>query len=125
MAVNHWLPCIIMIFSYAVIGYYIHSNGEYFKQVGSHEVKKMLFKRELQFAKTFFMIVLIYFVSVQPLTLLNIIDAQILAEHFTLSRVLLFFYYSQFSLNFFVYGAKSEQYRNAYFFFLQKVIKYL
>ena len=68
---------------------------------------------------TLFMICFCYFLFVMPIALVNIIDD----THFspTLHLALFCVYWLQYSLNFFIYAARSEQYRKAYWYFLRKV----
>ena len=122
--ISHWLPCILMTCSYTIIWVHICTQGTYLKQVARNDVKRMLAKRELQFAKSFFMIVFIYFICVVPMTLLNLINPEIFAKNPSLCRISVFLWYLQYSLNFFVYAATSEQYRKAYLFFFQEVSIY-
>ena len=115
-------PLVIIIVCYYIIWGQIWSQNRYLKKVGSNDIKKMMAKREIQFAKTFFMVVLVYFISVVPKErLLNLIDRQILATHPNLMRVFSYCWYLQYSLNCLIYAIKSEQYRKAYLYLFQQV----
>ena len=76
-------------------------------------------RTEIQCARTFFWVVLVYAISVVPISLLNLIDAQIFAENPIVLRILIFLWYLQFSLNCYIYAIKSEAYREAYSYFLK------
>ena len=118
---SHLCPLIIIIVCYSIIWGQIWSQDKYLKEVGNNDIKKMIAKREIQFAKTFFMVVLAYFISVVPIRLLNLIDRQILARHPNLLRVFSYCWYLQYSLNCLIYAIKSEQYRKAYSYLFQQV----
>ena len=89
--------------------------------IGNDEIKKVLVKRETQFIKTFFMVILCYIICVVPMSSIKLVDAGIFAKHSGLLRVFVFFWYLQFSINCFIYAVKSKQYRKAYSFFLKQV----
>ena len=117
-----WIPCAIMLPSYSAIWWYILSNDRKLKRVDSRkEIRKVITKRELQTAMTFFSVFLCYFVCVIPVTLVNMISPDILIKSPVLDFALGCLYYSQFSINIFIYAAKSEQYKKAYIYFLKKV----
>ena len=82
-------------------------------------IKAALDKREKRTTMTLFMICFCYFLFVMPIALVNIIDD----THFSpqLHLALFCVYWLQYSLNFFIYAARSEQYRKAYWYFLRKV----
>ena len=116
-------PC-SMLLSYGIIWWYILSNGKKLKRVDSRkEIRKVITKRELQTAMTFFSVFLCYFVCVIPSTLVNMINPDILVKYPPLKFVLECLYYLQFSVNIFIYAAKSEQYKKAYIYCLKKVSK--
>ena len=111
-----------MLLSYGVIWWYILSNDRKLKRVDSRkEIRKVITERELQTAMTFFSVFLCYFVCVIPVTLVNMISPDILIKSPGLNFALGCLYYSQFSINIFIYAAKSEQYKKAYIYFLKKV----
>ena len=68
---------------------------------------------------TLFMICFCYFLFVMPIALVNIIDDTHISTQLHLA--LFCVYWLQYSLNFFIYAARSEQYRKAYWYFLRKV----
>ena len=82
-------------------------------------IKAALDKREKRTTMTLFMICFCYFLFVMPIALVNIIDD----THFSprIHLALFCVYWLQYSLNFFIYAARSEQYRKAYWYFLRKV----
>ena len=82
-------------------------------------IKAALDKREKRTTMTLFMICFCYFLFVMPIALVNIIDD----THFSpqLHLALFCVYWLQYSLNFFIYAGRSEQYRKAYWYFLRKV----
>ena len=118
-----WSPCIVMVLSYSVIWWYIWSNDKYLKGFGHNtSFKEIIFKRELQTAKAFFVVVLCYLLfGGIPLTLLNHIDPQIQIKYPAISYGFAFLFYLQYSLNIFIYAAKSEQYKKAYYYFFRQV----
>ena len=117
-----WIPCAIMLPSYSAIWWYILSNDRKLKRVDSRkEIRKVITKRELQTAMTFFSVFLCYFVCVIPGTFVNMISPDILIKSPGLNFALVCLYHSQFSINIFIYAAKSEQYKKAYIYFLKKV----
>ena len=117
-----WIPCSIMLLSYGVIWWYILSNDRKLKRVDSRkEIRKVITKRELQTAMTFFSVFLCYFVCVMPSTIINLTNQRILNDYPALNFALGCLYYLQFSINIFIYAAKSEQYKKAYIYFLKKV----
>ena len=122
IAISHWMPGSIMVLSYSVIWVHIWTNGKYLKRTGHNDIKKALIKREIQFIKTFFIVILFYIICGMA-TSIKLVDTGIFAKHSGLLRVIVFFWYLQFSLNCFIYAVKSEQYRKAYSFFLQQVTK--
>ena len=89
--------------------------------MGNIDIKKVIAKRELQFIKTFSMVIICYFLCVVPLPFLFLVDSQILTLYPTLYRVLNFPFYLQYSLNVFIYAIKSDQYRKAYSYFHKQV----
>ena len=117
-----WIPCSIMLLSYGVIWWHILSNDKKLKRVDSRkEIRKVITKRELQTAMTFFSVFLCYFVCVMPSTIINLTNQRILNDYPALNFALGCLYYLQFSINVFIYAAKSEQYKKAYIYFLKKV----
>ena len=83
-------------------------------------IKKALDKRERRTTLTLFMVCFCYFLFVMPIALVNIIDDTSTSPKLHLA--LFCIYWLQYSLNFFIYAARSEQYRKAYWYFLRKVI---
>ena len=68
------------------------------------------------------MVCFCYFLFVMPIALVNIIDDTSTSPKLHLA--LFCIYWLQYSLNFFIYAARSEQYRKAYWYFLRKVIQH-
>ena len=117
-----WVPCGIMVLSYGFIWCYILSNDRKLERVDSRkEIRKVISKRELQTAMTFFSVFLCYFVCVMPFTIINLTNQRILNDYPALNFALGCLFYLQFSINIFIYAAKSEQYKKAYIYFLKKV----
>ena len=76
--------------------------------------------RDVKMTWTIFLVCMSYFIFVMPISLLNIVDAQV---WFPASHLIAFcIYWSQYSLNCLVYAVRSDQYRKAYVFFLTMVI---
>ena len=83
-------------------------------------MKKVITKREIRTTWTLFMICFCYFLFVMPIVVVNIVDGS--SERPAINLAFFCLYWLQYSLNFFVYAARSEQYRKAYVYFLRKVI---
>ena len=71
-------------------------------------------KNELRLAWTLFSVCLCYIIFVLPITFIYEVDLKIHSALFCV-------YWLQYSLNFFLYAARIEQYRKAYLFFLKEV----
>ena len=131
------VPCIATTFSYLVIWYYMWSNHKYLKTVGHRyrlsfsfttslnvcfhysDLKEMITKREMKTTWTLFMVCFCYFIFVMPITLVNVVNVQL--DEPKLHLALFCIYWLQYSLNFFIYAGRSEQYRKAYSYFIHKV----
>ncbi len=70
--------------------------------------------------RTLFWVCFCYFLFVGPISLANIFDTEVNNPEANLG--LFYLYWLQYSLNFIIYAARSEQYRKAYVYFLTKVI---
>lgn len=82
-------------------------------------MRKALTKREIRTTWTLFLVCFCYFLFVMPIALVNILDKK--SDSPQLHLGLFCLYWLQYSLNFFIYAARSEQYRKAYVYFLWKV----
>ena len=111
------LPTFIMVISYGIIWCFIWTNGQYLKQIGHDDLKKVISKREIQTTRTLFMVCLCYLLCVGPLSLSD--TGQMTDKYPIIDLILRIPYYLQYSLNFFIYAAKSEQYRQAYSYFIR------
>ena len=120
-----WVPCGIMVLSYGFIWWYILSNDKELKRVVHIDVRKVITKRERQTAMTFFSVFLCYFVCVIPSTPFIYLIHGLNDDYPVLNFVTGCLFYLQFSINIFIYAAKSEQYKKAYIYFLKKVSKYV
>ena len=120
-----WVPCGIMVLSYGFIWCYILSNDKELKRVVHNDVRKVITKRERQTAMTFFSVFLCYFVCVIPSTPIIYLIHGSNDDYPFLNFVTGCLFYLQFSINIFIYAAKSEQYKKAYIYFLKKVSKYV
>ena len=116
-AITIGIPSLIMILSYGMICCWCWTNGKYLKKIGHDDLKKVISKREVQTTKTLFMVCLCYLLFVAPISLAD--TQQLLEKHPVWDLLLRILYYLQYSLNFFIYAAKSEQYRQAYTYFLK------
>ena len=85
----------------------------------SSDIRKVIFRREVKMTQTMFFISFCYFVFVLPISAVNIFDST--SEKTSLYLGLFCLYWVQYSFNFFIYAARSEQYRKAYVYFLKKV----
>lgn len=83
------------------------------------DLKEMITKREMKTTWTLFMVCICYFIFVMPITLVNVVNVQL--DEPTLHLALFCIYWLQYSLNFFIYAGRSEQYRKAYSYFIHKV----
>eukprot|EP00093_Oithona_nana_P013147 13147.XXX_212914_213954_1 [CDS] Oithona nana genome sequencing. len=113
------VPCFATTFSYLVIWFYMWSNNKYLKTVGHSDLKEMITKREMKTTWTLFMVCICYFIFVMPITLVNVVNVQL--DEPTLHLALFCIYWLQYSLNFFIYAGRSEQYRKAYSYFIHKM----
>ena len=86
-------------------------------------MRKALTKREIRTTWTLFLVCFCYFLFVMPIALVNIIDKK--SNNPQLHLALFCLYWLQYSLNFFIYAARSEQYRKAYSYFIWKVLNIL
>ena len=118
-AITIGIPSVIMILSYGIIWWFIWKNGKYLKKVGHDDLKKVISKREIQTTKSLFLVCLCYLLFVVPISWAD--TQQIIDEYPVVDLILRSLYYLQYSLNFFIYAAKSEQYRQAYSYLLTNV----
>ena len=113
------IPSVIMILSYGIIWWFIWKNGKYLKKVGHDDLKKVISKREIQTTKSLFLVCLCYLLFVVPISWAD--TQHIIDEYPVVDLILRSLYYLQYSLNFFIYAAKSEQYRQAYSYLLTNI----
>ena len=92
----------------------------YLKKVGHKNIKKMINKREMRITWTLFFVCFCYFLFVGPISFINMIDNE--GNYPQLHLGFFCVYWLQYSLNCLIYVTKSEQYRGASLYFLQKVI---
>ena len=89
--------------------------------------KKVLSQKESRTTWTLALVCFCYFLFVMPITIVNILHD--FGVHGILDSYCYLFafciYWLQYSLNFFIYAARSEQYRRAYLFFLKEVCTYI
>ena len=116
------IPAVIMIVSYIMIWWFIWTNGKYLKQFGHEDLRKVISKREIQATRTLFLVCLCYLLFVVPISLLDTLN---LLDQYQVFLILRSLYYLQYSLNVFIYAVKSEQYRQAYVYFLQSNFPFL
>ena len=83
----------------------------------------MITKREMKTTWTLFMVCICYFIFVMPITLVNVVNVQL--DEPKLHLALFCIYWLQYSLNFFIYAGRSEQYRKAYSYFIHKVSHFI
>ena len=114
------LPCSFILISYAVFLKHILNHSSFLKIHATTDVKKAIAKRELKTTWTLILVCTCFIVFVGPLALLYyFFKASIPSPEVDL--LIFCLYWCQYSLNFVIYAAKSEQYRKAYKFFLTKV----
>ena len=82
-------------------------------------LKRVLQKRDIRMTTTLFLVCFCYFLFVAPIAVANIVDYHVNKPEVHLGTHCL--YWLQYSLNFVIYAARSEQYRKAYLFFLNQV----
>ena len=88
------------------------------------DINKLLSKKEAQTTKTLALVCLCYFIFVGPITICNIVHDLGYHDVDSYAYLIAFcIYWFQYSLNFFIYAARSEQYRKAYKYFLLEVRK--
>ena len=112
-----------MIVSYVMIWCFIWTNGKYLKKFGHEDLRKVISKREIQATRTLFLVCLCYLLFVVPISLLDTLN--LLDQYQQWDLILRSLYYLQYSLNVFIYAVKSEQYRQAYVYFLQSNFPFL
>ena len=88
--------------------------------------KEILMQRESRTTMALFFICLSYLIFVGPVTISDVIhDLKLYDDestlHSDLHLVIINIYWLQFSCNFFIYAARSEQFRMAYLYFLKNV----
>ena len=93
------------------------------KQFGHEDLRKVISKREIQATRTLFLVCLCYLLFVVPISLLDTLN--LLDQYQQWDLILRSLYYLQYSLNVFIYAVKSEQYRQAYVYFLQSNFPFL
>ena len=113
------VPCVATTLSYLIIWYYMWSNHRYLKIVGHSDLKKIITKKEMKTTWTLFMVCFCYFIFVMPITLVNVVNVKL--DEPKLHLALFCVYWLQYSLNFFIYAGRSEQYRKAYSYFIYKM----
>lgn len=112
-------PCLLILISYILIVRHVLIHGKYLKNQGTSNMKKIIAKREAKTTWTIFTICMCFFLFVGPFSIVT----AIFDETFTdpkLQLGLFCLYWFQYSLNFFVYVARSGQYRRAFSYFLNK-----
>ena len=83
-------------------------------------------QREVRTTKALFLICLSYLIFVGPVTISDVIhDLKLYDDesslHSDFHLIIINIYWLQFSCNFFIYAARSEQFRMAYLYFLKNV----
>ena len=104
----------------------IHFPIKFFFNIHFSSTKKVLSQKEARTTWTLALVCFCYFLFVMPITIVNILHD--FGVHGILDSYCYLFafcvYWLQYSLNFFIYAARSEQYRRAYLFFLKEVCMY-
>ena len=110
---------IIIGVSYVVIYCKVHNSTKYF--IDQEQINSSLNERDIKLSKTILILVIMNFFCWLPYVVL--ITAAIdltnqpqpaTSKHYILRVILVNMFESQYALNFFVYVARSEQYRNAF-----------
>ena len=141
------VPMIIIITSYTYIWIYMRRTNIYLISHGTRylrniicnydnfliiyiknfsSTKEILMQRESRTTTALFFICLSYLIFVGPVTISDVIhDLKLYDDestlHSDLHLVIINIYWLQFSCNFFIYAARSEQFRMAYLYFLKNV----
>ena len=112
------IPCIIIIVSYGYIWYCMkHLSIDQQFQVNYSSQK------EARITWTLFLVCFCFMLFELPLTIYKTIyDLGLVEGNAYISMALYFLYWFQYSLNFFIYAVRSDQFRKAYFFFLKEVV---
>ncbi len=84
----------------------------------SNQTKALIQTREMKMTWTLLLISLCYLVCVGPITIMNITDP--MANNLELNLAFFCIYWLQYTLNFFIYAMRSEQFRTAYADFLYR-----
>ena len=86
-------------------------------------LRKILLSREAKTGRIVFLVCLSYFVFVSPVIIIDILaDLDYFETSHQVELILIGFYWIHYSLNFFFYAARCDQFRKAYFYFFSKVI---
>ena len=110
---------IIIGISYVVIYCKVHNSTKYF--IGREQMNSSLNDRDIKLSKTILILVIMNFFCWLPYVVLITAAIDLTNEpqpatskHYILRVILVNMFESQYALNFFVYVARSEQYRNAF-----------
>ena len=110
---------IIIGISYVVIYCKVHSSTKYF--IGREQMNSSMNDRDIKLSKTILILVIMNFFCWLPYVVLITAAIDLTNEpqpatskHYVLRVILVNMFESQYALNFFVYVARSEQYRNAF-----------
>ena len=118
------LLCFVIILSYSVIWFFVWYNGKYLRRIGHVDTRKMITKREIQTIHTLFLVCICFLLFV-ALPKLVWYELHQIHQYPVLDLILHCLFYLQFSLNFFIYAAKSEQYKKAYAYYMRRKIQFM
>lgn len=106
------LPCTLILISYGIFLKHILTHSSFLKIHATTDVKKAIAKRELKTTWTLILVCTCFIVFVGPLALLYYFFKTSLPSA-EVDLLIFSLYWCQYSLNFVIYAAKSEQYRKA------------
>ena len=114
-----FFPCCIFITSYYLIWKHARTTALAFSGGSVTRLSKQIKDREAKMTSTILMLSLAFIVFVLPITLASLFDPNVTAPNFYLVAFII--YWNQYSLNFIIYSARSEQYQKAYLGFLKSL----
>ncbi len=117
---RYLIPSVLMLGSYVILWCHVWQTDRNLKSIltDTSVLKKSVLRREAKTSRALFLICFCYFIFVTPVAVANVFSINLDVET---AQVLYCIYWLQYSINFFVYAARCEQYREAYLYFLTNV----
>ena len=116
------IPFGIIIISYGYILIMIWKDQLYLQKQRTGQLDQSS-RLVYRFSWIVFLICFCFLAFILPFTICDILEETGVVDiNHSVRIVTLYFYWLQYTVNFIIYAATSEQYRKAYFYFLKKVI---